>query len=53
VSEAQSAGRGVLEVGTRKPDLIVLDLGLPDRDEVALVGEVRAFSCVPAICGST
>jgi two-component system KDP operon response regulator KdpE len=49
VTEAASAGRGLLEVGTRKPDLIVLDLGLPDRDGVELVGEVRAFSSVPIL----
>jgi len=49
VTEAESAGRGLLEVGTRKPDLVVLDLGLPDRDGVGLVGEVRTFSSVPIL----
>jgi two-component system KDP operon response regulator KdpE len=32
VFEAATAQRGLTEAGTRKPDLLVLDLGLPDGD---------------------
>jgi two-component system KDP operon response regulator KdpE len=49
VFEAETLARGVIEAGTRKPDLIVLDLGLPDGDGVALVRDVRGWSSVPII----
>lgn len=32
VYEAETLQRGLLEAATRKPDLIILDLGLPDGD---------------------
>ncbi len=49
VFETDSKKRGVIEAGTRKPDLIILDLGLPDGDGVDLIGDVRAWSSVPII----
>ncbi len=49
VFEAETLARGVIEAGTRKPDLIVLDLGLPDGDGVSLVRDVRGWSSVPII----
>ena len=49
VFEAETLSRGVIEAGTRKPDLIVLDLGLPDGGGVALVRDVRGWSSVPII----
>jgi two-component system KDP operon response regulator KdpE len=49
VVEAGTARQGLVEAGTRKPDLIILDLGLPDRDGVELVQEVRAWSSVPIL----
>jgi two-component system KDP operon response regulator KdpE len=49
VAEADTAQRGLVEAGTRKPDLIILDLGLPDRDGVDLVRDVRAWSSVPIL----
>jgi two-component system KDP operon response regulator KdpE len=49
VVEAGTALQGLVEAGTRKPDLIVLDLGLPDRDGVEVVREVRAWSTVPIL----
>ena len=33
--------RGVIDAGTRTPDLIILDLGLPDGDGVDLTGHQR------------
>jgi two-component system KDP operon response regulator KdpE len=49
VFEADTAKRGVIDSGTRRPDLIVLDLGLPDRDGMEVIREVRAWSDVPII----
>jgi two-component system KDP operon response regulator KdpE len=49
VHEAASRQRGLVEAGTRKPDLIVLDLGLPDGDGLDLIREVRGWSSVPIV----
>jgi two-component system KDP operon response regulator KdpE len=47
--EADTMQRGLIDAGTRKPDLIVLDLGLPDGDGVDLIRELRTWSAVPVI----
>ncbi|KQW36260.1 two-component system response regulator KdpE [Rhizobacter sp. Root404] len=49
VFEADALGRGLSEAGTRRPDLIVLDLGLPDGDGVDFLRDLRAWSQVPVI----
>jgi two-component system KDP operon response regulator KdpE len=49
VFEASTAQQGLTEAGTRKPDLLVLDLGLPDRDGLEVIRDVRAWSAVPII----
>ena len=49
MAEAGTAERGLVEAGTRKPDLIILDLGLPDRDGVEVVRDLRAWSSVPIL----
>lgn len=49
VFEAETAQRGLIEAGTRKPDLIILDLGLPDRDGVELLRDLRTWSQVPVL----
>ena len=49
VHEAATAQRGLADAGTRSPDLIILDLGLPDGDGIDLIGEVRKWSAVPII----
>jgi len=49
VHEAATQQRGLIEAGTRKPDLLVLDLGLPDGNGIALIRDVRGWSSVPII----
>ena len=49
VHEADTLQRGLTETGTRKPDLLVLDLGLPDGDGLQLIRDVRGWSAVPII----
>ena len=49
VFEADTAKKGLTEAGTRKPDLLVLDLGLPDGDGLELIRDVRGWSGVPII----
>jgi two-component system KDP operon response regulator KdpE len=49
VVEADTARRGLLDAGTRKPDLLVVDLGLPDGDGLDLIRDVRGWSNVPIV----
>lgn len=49
VIEAATGKQGLTEATTRKPDLIILDLGLPDMDGVEVVKGVRTWSSVPII----
>ena len=49
VYEAATAAQGLIEAGTRKPDLVILDLGLPDRDGVEVIRDLRGWSDVPVI----
>ena len=49
VFEAESGKQGLVEAGTRKPDLIVLDLGLPDLDGVEFIRDLRGWSAVPIL----
>ena len=49
VFEAETLQRGLLEAATRKPDLIILDLGLPDGDGIEFIRDLRQWSAVPVI----
>jgi len=49
VFEAETVQRGLIETGTRKPDLVILDLGLPDRDGIEFIRDVRAWSQLPIL----
>jgi len=49
VHQSETLRRGLLDAGSRSPDLIILDLGLPDGDGLSLIGAVRAWSPVPII----
>jgi two-component system KDP operon response regulator KdpE len=49
VFEAETLQRGLLEAATRKPDLVILDLGLPDGDGIEFIRDFRQWSQVPVI----
>ncbi|HJW04690.1 MAG TPA: two-component system response regulator KdpE [Azospira sp.] len=49
VYEADCINRGLIEVGTRHPDLVILDLGLPDGDGVDFIRDIRTWSEIPII----
>ncbi len=47
--EAETLKRGLIEAGTRRPDAVVLDLGLPDGDGVDFIRDLRGWSSAPVI----
>ena len=49
VYEADTVKRGLIEAGTRQPDAVVLDLGLPDEDGMTLIRELRGWTEVPVL----
>lgn len=49
VHEAASLQQGITDTGTRRPDLLVVDLGLPDGNGLDLIRTVRGWSTVPII----
>lgn len=49
VIESANAARGEIEARSHKPDLMLVDLGLPDRDGVELIRRIRAWSPIPVI----
>ncbi len=49
VFEAGTVRQGLVEAGTRHPDLIVLDLGLPDGSGLDYLRDLRHWSQVPVI----
>jgi len=49
VHETETLRQGLIDAGTRKPDLIILDLGLPDGDGMEFLRDLRGWSNVPVI----
>jgi two-component system KDP operon response regulator KdpE len=49
VLEAESARDALREAATRSPDLVLLDLGLPDLDGVEVTRRLREWSGVPIV----
>ncbi len=47
--ESITAADGITQTGARRPDLILLDLGLPDRDGLEVIRQVRESSQVPIV----
>ncbi len=49
VVESGTLAEGLIEAGTCKPDLLVLDLGLPDGNGVDLIRDLRSWSDMPIL----
>jgi two-component system, OmpR family, KDP operon response regulator KdpE len=49
VAEAETAAAGLDAAGKTRPDLLILDLGLPDRDGLELIRDLRAWATMPIL----
>lgn len=49
LAEAATARQGLLQAGMQPPDLIILDLGLPDGDGLDVTRQLRTWTSVPII----
>jgi two-component system, OmpR family, KDP operon response regulator KdpE len=49
VIEAENARRGLIEAASHKPDLVILDLGLPDAEGHTVVRGIREWSSLPIV----
>ena len=49
VYTADSSHRGLIEAATRRPDLLILDLGLPDGDGCDVIADIRTWSSLPIL----
>jgi len=47
--EAATGGDGLAQAGTRTPEVILLDLGLPDLDGIEFIERLREWSSIPII----
>ncbi|MCD6035555.1 MAG: two component transcriptional regulator, winged helix family [Rickettsiales bacterium] len=49
VVEAESGNEGIRLAGSHKPDVIILDLGLPDMDGIEVLKRLRQWSDIPVV----
>src|SRR3989337_1677936 len=47
--EAPAGAAGLVEVGSRQPDVVIIDLGLPDMDGIDVIRRLREWTAVPII----
>jgi two-component system, OmpR family, KDP operon response regulator KdpE len=47
--EAATGEAGLVEAATRQPDIIILDLGLPDVDGLEVIKRLREWTAIPII----
>jgi two-component system KDP operon response regulator KdpE len=49
VVESETGERGAIDAGTHKPDLAIVDLGLPDLDGIEVIKRIRGWSPMPIL----
>ncbi|MBA3756982.1 MAG: response regulator [Nitrosomonas sp.] len=49
VIEADKGTRGLIEASTRQPDLVIIDLGLPDIEGKEVIRQIRGWSEIPIV----
>jgi two-component system, OmpR family, KDP operon response regulator KdpE len=49
VVETSKGKEGIVAVANYRPQLVILDLGLPDQDGFSVLNEIRTWSSVPVI----
>ena len=49
VREAETFATGLIDAGTSKPDMVILDLGLPDLNGVEVTRQLREWTQIPII----
>ncbi|MBF0109128.1 MAG: two-component system response regulator KdpE [Magnetococcales bacterium] len=49
VMETETGKRGLIEIATRRPDLVIIDLGLPDLDGIEVIRDIRSWSHLPIL----
>jgi two-component system KDP operon response regulator KdpE len=49
VAEAENGADCIAETRRQRPDLVILDLGLPDMDGVQVIGALRAWTNLPIV----
>lgn len=47
--EATTGADGIVEVSARQPDIVIVDLGLPDMDGLEVIHRIREWTSVPII----
>lgn len=50
VHETDTVRQGLIDAGTRRPDVVILDVGLPDDDGLHYLQDLRTWSPTPARC---
>jgi two-component system KDP operon response regulator KdpE len=49
VVESATGRRGAIDAGTHKPDMAIVDLGLPDMDGADVIRTIRSWSSMPIV----
>ena len=49
VVESATGRRGAIDAGTHKPDMAIVDLGLPDMDGAEVIRHIRRWSSMPIV----